>query len=48
MDRQQLDRRHAQILEIVECRLRRQPGVGPAQILSDFGVALGEALTWVS
>ena len=41
---QQLDRGHAQVLEVGDRRLGGQPGVGPAQVLTDLGVGHGEAL----
>ena len=41
--RQQLDRGHAQVGEVLDGRRVRQPGVGAAQLLGDVGVQLGEA-----
>ena len=41
---QQLDRGHAEVLEVLERRLGGQPGVGAAQVLADVGVGHGEAL----
>ena len=42
--RQQLDRRHAEVVEVVDDRRRRQPGVRAAQVLGDAVVQRGDAL----
>ena len=44
VDRQQLDRGHAERLEVLDRRLRGQAGVGAAQVLAHAGVAHREAL----
>ena len=44
MDRQQLDRGHAQRLDVVDHVLGAQARVGAAQLLGHRGMQLGEAL----
>ena len=44
VDRQQLDRGDAQRLQVVHGRVRRQPGVGAAQVLAHVGMQHREAL----
>ena len=44
MNRQQLDRRDAEVLQIAEGGLGREPGVGAAEILADLRMGLGESL----
>ena len=44
MDRQQLDGRDAQVGQVLDGRLRGQPGVAAAQVLGHVRVELGEAL----
>ena len=43
VDRQELDRRDAERLDVVDDLLRAEPGVGAAQVLVDRGMQLGEA-----
>ena len=44
VDRQQLDRRHAERRQVLDRRVGGEPGVRAAQVLGDAGVALREAL----
>ena len=43
MHRQQLHRRDAQLLQILDARIMRQPRIGPAQLLRDIRIAHGKA-----
>ena len=43
VDRQQLDGRHTQVLEVLERRLGGEPGIGAAQVVAHIGMGHREA-----